>query len=423
VIDRQTNTIYFVARTKEIVSGQSNPFYYERLHALDIRTGKEKAGSPATICGDYARTGEGCQFNTGLFDPLLDGQRPGLLQEPTTGFTRGVLYIGFAGQGMVLAYDPTTLTRLADFMFTPNPYNTVGGGGIWGAGGALSADANGNVYVASGDGTFDANTGGPNYGDSIVKFNIVPSTTYATGYALQIVDYFTPPDQACRSINDADLGSGTPILLPPQPGSVPNLIVIAGKGLVPTCDAANPIYLVDADNMGGLGGGVQTIPSTAASGYHSSAAYFATASAQYIYLGGVVSSAAGDSMREYKLANGQFNPTASVSKSPTTYAAGATPVISAQGTKNGILWTDERPESYTDEQGTNNAVLHAYSATNLHTELYNSNMNPTRDLAGPATKFQPPLVNNGKVYIGTQTELDVYGLCPCPQAGSTQKKQ
>ena len=410
VIDRATNTIYVVARTKEIVSGQSNPFYYERLHALDIRTGKEKPGSPSTICGDYAHTGEGCAFTTGTFDPVLDGQRPGLLLEPTAGFPQGVLYIGFEGQGMVLAYDPVSLSRLADFMFTPHPTNTTGGGGIWAG---ISADANGNVFVPVGDGTFDVNVGGNNYGDSIVKLNLVSNGS--GGYGLQVMDYFTPPDELCRQTNDIDLGSGTPVLLPPQPGSVPNLIVIAGKGSVPLCDSANPIYLVNADNMGGMGGGVQSIAGTAAKGYYSSAGYFSTGTANNIYIGGVLSSSAGDNFRQLRLVDGVFNPVQSISKSPTTYLAGATPVISASGTKNGIVWTIERPVVLWSEEATNNAILHAYQATNLHNELYNSSMNSSRDLAGPAVKYQPPMVINGKVYVGTQTELDVYGLCPCPQ--------
>jgi hypothetical protein len=410
VIDRPTNTIYLVARTKEIVSGQTNPYYYERLHALDIRTGKEKPGSPATICGDYSHTGEGCQFTTGVFDPLIDNQRSPLLLEPTTGFPQGVLYIAVAGQGMLLAYDPVSLQRLADFTFTPHPTDTTGGGGIWAG---ISGDANGNVYVPVGDGTFDINVGGTNYGDSIVKFNLVANGT--GGYALQVMDYFTPPDEMCRQTTDIDLGSGSPVLLPPQPGTVPNLIVIAGKGSVPGCDPANPIYLVNADNMGGFGGGVQSIGGTASQGYYSTAAYFSTGAANNLYLGGVLSPTTGDTMQEFKLVNGLFNPTHAGSKSPTAYLAGATPTISANATKNGIMWTIERPALLWSETATNNAILHAYTATNLHLELYNSGMNSTRDLAGPAVKFLPPTVVNGKVYVGTQTELDVYGLCPCPK--------
>ncbi|HTS36330.1 MAG TPA: hypothetical protein VMH04_11695 [Candidatus Solibacter sp.] len=408
VINRATQTMYLVARTKEVVEGQSAPFYFERLHALNIRTGAEMPGSPVTICGDYAHTGQGCQFTTGIFDPLADGQRPGILREATPGFPQGVLYIAFAGQGMVLAYDPTTLARLADWTATPTPTNTTGGGGIWTG---LTGDANGNVFVPVGDGTFDVNVGGNNYGDSVVKLNLVSD---GSGYTLQVMDYFTPPDEACRQTTDIDLGSGSPVLLPTQPGANPNLLVIAGKGSA-TCDTANPIYLVNASNMGGLGGGVQTIAGTAAKGYYSSAGYFNTGVKTNIYLGGVLSSTAGDNLKNYQMANGLFSPTQSVAKTVGTYNAGATPAISANGTRQGILWTIERPEVLWNETGVDLAVLHAYPATNIHSELYNSNMNATRDQAGPATKFQVPTVVNGKVYVGTQTELDVYGLCPCPQ--------
>jgi hypothetical protein len=411
VINLSTNTMYLVARTKEIVNGNTtNPYYVERLHAIDIATGVDQM-TPTTICSDYYRTGMGCQFTTGLFNPLQDGQRPAILLEPTTGFSQGVLWIGFSGQGMVLAFDASNLAQLADWTATPHPKNTTGGGGIWGSGGALAGDANGNAFVSIGDGTFDVNVGGNNYGDSIVKLNLVSNGT--GGYAVQVMDYFTPPDEACRQTTDTDLGSGGPVLLPTQPGTVPNLIVIAGKGDVPACDTSNPIYLVNADNMGGLGGGVQTAPSTAAIGFWSSAAYFSSGTKNNIYMGGSVSKTTGDSLKQYQLTNGMMGPT--VSKSVETYLAGPTPFVSANATKQGIVWTIQRPEVVDNEKGVNNAVVHAYSATNLHTELYISTTNATRDLAGPAVKFAVPTVVNSKVYVGTQTELDVYGICPCPQ--------
>lgn len=411
VINLSTNTMYFVARTKEAATS-TNPLYVERLHAIDITTGLEEAYSPALICSAaYSTTTYGCQFTSGLFNPLQDGQRPGILLEPTTGFAQGVLWIGFAGQGMMLAFDASNLTQLADWTATPHPKNTTGGGGIWGSGGGVSGDANGNVYVSIGDGTFDVNVGGNNYGDSIVKLNLVSNGS--GGYAIQVMDYFTPPDEACRQTTDTDLGSGGPVLLPPQPGNVPNLIVIAGKGDVPTCDTANPFYLVNADNMGGLGGGVQTAPTTASIGFWSSAAYFSTGLKNNIYLGGSVSVKTGDNLKQYTLTNGISGTPAS--KSVELYLAGSTPFISANATKNGVVWTIQRPEVVDNEKGVTPALLHAYTATNLHTELYNSSTNATRDPMGPAVKFAVPTVVNGKVYAGTQTELDVFGFCPCPQ--------
>jgi hypothetical protein len=134
-----------------------------------------------------------------------------------------------------------------------------------------------------------------------------------------------------------------------------------------------------------------------------------------LYFGGVTSDTVGDNFREYRISNGLISPTAAISKTANVFLAGPTPSISANGTKQGIVWVSERPNIIDDEKGAVPAVLHAYSATNLHTELYNSNMNVSRDQPGTAVKFGVPTVVNGKVYIGTQTELDVYGLCPCPQ--------
>jgi hypothetical protein len=410
-INTSTNTMYFVARTKEAATS-SNPLYVQRLHAINITTGQEEPYSPVTICSAvYSTTNMGCPMTSGLFNPLADGQRPGILLEPTTGFSQGVLWIGFAGQGMMLAFDASNLQQLADWTATPHPKNTTGGGGIWGSGGGVSGDANGNVFVAIGDGTFDVNVGGNNYGDSIVKLNLVANGS--GGYGIQVMDYFTPPDEACRQTTDTDLGSGGPVLLPTQPGAVPNEIVIAGKGDVPACDSSNPFYIVNADNMGGLGGGVQTAPTTAAVGFWSSAAYYSTGVKNNIYLGGSVSVKTGDNLKQYSLTNGVAGTPAS--KSVELYLAGPTPFISANGTKNGIVWSIQRPEVVDNEKGVNPALLHAYTATNLHTELYNSSTNATRDAMGPAVKFAVPTVVNGKAYVGTQTELDVFGMCPCPQ--------
>ena len=411
-INLATNTMYFIARTAE--GSSSNPNYVARIHALDITTGLDKI-TPYTICSVPYSTGQmGCQLQTGIFNPLGDGQRPGLLLEPQTGFSQGVLWVGFSGQGMMLAFDASNLNELADWTATPHPKNTTGGGGIWGSGGGVSGDANGNVFVSIGDGTFDANVGGNNYGDSIVKLNLVSSTTYSSGWAVQVMDYFTPPDEACRQTTDTDLGSGGPVLLPPQPGAVSNLIFIAGKGDVPTCDTANPAYLVNADNMGGLGGGVQSVGTTAAIGFWSSAAYYSNGTTNSLYFGGVINSKplTGDNLWNWPLNDGLLTASPA-SQSPEAYLASPTPFITANGNSNAIVWTIMRPELVDNEKGVNNAILYAYDANNLGSELYNSTTNAARDTAGPAVKFAVPTVANGKAYVGTQTGLYVYGLCPC----------
>ncbi|HUO13470.1 MAG TPA: choice-of-anchor D domain-containing protein [Verrucomicrobiae bacterium] len=413
VIDVATNTMYFIARTAE--GSTTNPNYVARIHALNITTGQEQSYSPVTICSVPYSTGQmGCQLQTGIFNPLADGQRPGLLLEPTTGFSQGVLWVGFSGQGMMLAFDASNLNLLADWTATPHPKDTTGGGGIWGSGGGVSGDTSGNVYVSIGDGTFDVNVGGNNYGDSIVKLNLVSSSTTTSGYAMQVMDYFTPPDEACRQTTDTDLGSGGPVLLPPQTGDVPNLIYIQGKGNVPTCDSATPVYLVNADDMGGLGGGVQSVGTTAAIGFWASGAYFSNGTTNSLYFGGVINEKplTGDNLWQWPLSSGLLASNYST-ESPETYLSSPTPFISANGTSNAIVWTIMRPEVIDNEKGTNNAILYAYEASNLGTELYNSSMNAARDTAGPAVKFAVPTVVNGKVYVGTQTGLYVYGMCPC----------
>lgn len=419
VINLSTNTMYFVARTAE--GSSTNPNYVARIHALNILTGQEQPYSPYTICSvPYSASGMGCQLQTGLFNPLADGQRPAILLEPQSGFSQGVLWVGFAGQGMMLAFDASNLHELADWLATPHPKDTTGGGGIWGSGGGVSGDANGNVYVAVGDGTFDVNVGGNNYGDSIVKLNLVSSTTYSSGYAMQVMDYYTPPDEACRQTTDTDLGSGTPVLLPPQPGSVTNLIYIGGKGNVPDCDSANPVYLVNADDLGGLGGGVQSVGTTAAIGFWSSAAYYSNGTTNSLYFGGVINEKplTGDNLWQWSLSDGLL-ASSPATQSPETYLASPTPFVTANNNTNAIVWTIMRPEVVDNEKGTNNAILYAYDANNLATELYNSSMNAARDTAGPAVKFAVPTVVNGKAYVGTQSGLYVYGMCPCVGNTST----
>ncbi len=151
-------------------------------------------------------------------------------------------------------------------------------------------------------------------------------------------------------------------------------------------------------------------------GYYSSPADWKGPTAQYVYYSGWVNEASGkgDNMRAFTLKNGVLR-TAPASKTPTVFMLGSTPVVTANGDTSGIVWSLERQESLDVMPGNMPAVLHAYDATHLATELYNSSMAGTRDTAGPSVKFQLPTVVNGKAYVAIQAELDVYGLCPCPQ--------
>jgi hypothetical protein len=250
------------------------------------------------------------------------------------------------------------------------------------SGGGPAADSYGNIYFSTGNGTFDANIGGANYSMSVVKL--------ARG-GTAVVDYFTPSNQAELSALDLDLSSGGVVLLPDQPGSFPHEIVQAFK--------TGEILLLNRDNLGKFNSSnaIQDITFNQ-SGYWSTAAYWNG----NVYLLGV-----GGPLTQWTLNNGLL-PSTPTHSGPTSYTfSGATPSVSANGAINGIVWAIETQGK---ARGGRAAVLHAYDAASVATELYNSNQAGRRDQPGAAIKFSVPTIANGKVYIGTQTDVDVYGL-------------
>ena len=379
VIDPTSGTLYVEANTKE------NGAFFHRLHALDVTTGAEKI-PPVVIQGAVAGNGDASVNGFITFDPLRHLQRPALL------LSQNALYIAFGSHcdnnpyhGWVFAYDAQSLKQLGIFNATPNGNR----GAIWQSGGGPAADATGNVFVMTGNGTFDGPSPGGNndFGDSFLKL---------TPQALALSDFFTPFDQAILEATDGDLGSGSPLLLPDQAVGPPHLVVSAGKG--------GTIYVVDRDTMGGfIANGndqqiVQSIPGAVGSLFGTPAFFQNT----------VYFLAEGDVLRAFSLSNGHLG-TSPASQSSTVFGfPGATPVISANGASNGIVWVLQTDQA---EAG-GPAVLHAYLATDVSTELYNSNQNAGRDNPGPAVKFTVPTVINGKVFVGTQTQLAIFGLVP-----------
>ncbi len=400
VIDPTSNTIYVLVRTQE------NNSSVQRLHALDITTGAEKFGGPVAIAAIVNGTGTGTSHGKILFDPLHDNQRTALM------LANGNIYTGWAGQahGWIMAYNATTLAQVAVMNTTPN--GTLGG--VWQAGNGPALDSLGNIYFATGDGTFDANTGGGDYGDTLLKLSA----------NLAVLDYFTPMDQACRLLpNDLDLGSGGPLIFPSQSGSYPDEIIESGKGGSP-CDLfgstyAVPIYLVNRDAMGEYNPNqdqdIQTIEGTV-HGYWSSPAYWEGPTTQYVYYSGMTTeTGSGDYLKQYRITNGVVSSTP-IEQTPNLFPVGSTPSISANGTSNGILWTVERKDILSASPGTHPAVLYAYEAGNISKLLYDSaQAKLLRDQPGCANKFISPTIANGKVYVGTQNELDVYGILPITQ--------
>jgi hypothetical protein len=408
VIDPSSNTIYLVTRTL------NNGTYYQTLHAISITSGAEKFGGPVNISGSVAGKGSGSNKGIVKFDPLRDVQRVGLL------LVNGTVYIAWAGSahGWIMAYNATTLKQTAIFNTSPNSSMS----GIWQTGNGLAADSSGNIYAATGNGLFDASTGGSDYGDSLLQLDS----------ALSVLDYFTPDDQACRATHDLDLGSGGPLILPTQPGSVPNELIIAGKGGTP-CDSdpvASRVYLLNQSDLGGYNATQdqdveEIIGSTI--GYYSSFAYWQGASATSVYGAGQNGSGGkGDNLKMYSVTNGLLS-TSPTAESTNTFPEGATPSISANGTSHGIVWAIDRPEALGSQPGTGAAVLYAYDATNVATMLYSSSQALShavaRDRGGCANKFAVPTVANGRVYVGTQNELDVFGLLGTGKAPSVYLAQ
>jgi hypothetical protein len=392
-IDTSTNTMYLDTHI------DNNGTLYHYLHALDITTGAEKFGGPILIKASVPGVGIDSSGGNLPFDANHTFQRPSLL------LMNGVIYVPYGNyHGWILAYNATTLAQLYVFNASPNSKNS----NLWQSGEGLIADSENNIYVSTSDAPFDVyNTDKMDYGDTVLKLNS----------SLQVVDYFTPMDQSCRNGNDMDLGSGGPLILPTQPGPYPNEIIFGGKGGTP-CDLwaggiyAAPVYVINYDNMGHYDATQDQIPQEiegAPGGYWSSPAYFSTGATSYVYMAGTTAvSGVGDYVKQYTLSNGQL-VTPPFAMSPAVLPDGGTPSISANGTTNGIVWVAERQESLDTQIGKKPPLLLAYPATDVGTLLYSSAQNPGRDTPGLETKFMVPLVANGRVYIGTQTDIDAYG--------------
>jgi hypothetical protein len=385
-IDTSTNTMYLVAKTKEYNVQTQKTTFYQTLHALDITTGLDKV-SPQRVIATAPGAGTGSVNGVLTFDPLVQAQRPGLMIQ------NGTVFIAFASHcdlgtyhGWIMAFDENRLAPSGVTVDTPNGYE----GGYWGGGSGLAADSTGSIYGATGNGYFDADKGGIDYGDSILRM-----TWSSASKTFTLADYFTPWDQLSLDQDDTDLGSGGLLLLPDQPGTeYPHLLVQAGK--------EGTIDLVSRDNMGHFHSGndsqiVQTLP-YAVGGIWGAPAFWNNNA----YFGGIY-----DTLKAFS-----FDPKAQVLSSSATSKSlrsfnypGPTPSVSASGNTNGIVWIVEN-----DNWGGGAAVLRAYDATNLATELYNSGQNSGRDGAGLAVKFTIPTIADGYVFLGAENEVDVYGL-------------
>jgi uncharacterized repeat protein (TIGR03806 family) len=392
VIDPVTGTIYVEAKTKE--SGN----YVHRLHALDVATGLERTNfnSPVVIAAtNYPGVGNGTD-NDGaghvLWNPMREHNRPALA------LLNGNIYIGYASHGdntpyhgWLFAYNATNVAQqVSVFNSTPNG----GLGGFWQGGGGPAIDAAGNIYLLTGNGSFDATGSTFNTNNNFAMSALKLSTTNG----IKVMDYFTPFNQSSLSGADSDLGSGAPIVLPDSAGSAahPHLLVVAGK--------TGMIYLMDRDNMGHFNSAndsqiVQSFSGLAPGGQNGNYATPAFFNNMLYFIG------MNDRLRSFRMTNGTILTTPTQGSTTFGTKASSSPSISANGTNDAILWMIESE----GQNPVGSAVLRAYNATNVAQEIYNSSQLASRDDPGTSVKFNVPTIANGKVYVGAQYALSVFG--------------
>jgi len=362
---------------------------HQRLHALDVTTGTEQLGGPVEIAASFPTLGGATSF-----DPLQYEERAALLLLNGTVYTSWTSHCDLHPYtGWIIAYSASSLGLSAVFNVAPN--SSGGGPAIWMSGGGPAADAAGNVYVLTANGAFettlDAN-GFPNqgdYGNSFVKLS-------TTGGTLAVSDYFTMYNEVDESNNDEDLGSGGIMLLPDltdSSGVVRHLAVGAGKD--------GNLYVVNRDAMGRFNSNSNQIwqeltgalSGSSAGGIFSTPAYFN---------GTVYYGPNGGALRAFAVKQAQLSAAPTSSTAVSFAYPGTSPAVSANGTANSIVWAHENATP---------AVLHAYDASNLSRELYNSSQAANgRDQFGPGNKFITPVIADGKVFIGTQGGVAEFGL-------------
>ena len=389
VIDATTQTLFLVAKSKE------NGNYVQRLHALSLLNGSERSGSPVVLSASVPGNGNGSSGGTLAFSTLWQSNRPALV------LFNGSIYIAFASHGddgpwhgWVLVYNETSLLQTAATCTSPNG----NGDGIWSSGAGMPIDtvsANGRAFLATGNGDMTAYpplSNSVDFGESILRYDL-------SNGGFNVSDAFTSFNQAALTGSDLDQGSGGVLMLPDQPGTYPHLLVQVGK--------EGRILVLNRDKLNGYAGSgagsntnaVQDITGALKqdSGLWSTPAY---------WNGNVYMWGSGDNLKVFPLTNGVLATKPSVQSSAFSGFPGPSPVISSNGTQDGIVWAVR-----TDEYNSNgSSVLYAFNATNVAQEYYDSGQNTLRDDAGEAIKFVVPVVTNGKVYVGAGTQVDVYGL-------------
>lgn len=403
VVDPATGAMYFVTMLSR------NGVIEQWLRSIDIRTGADYGVGSMQIKASVAGDSPGNVNGQIVFDPSIQNQRPGLV------LFNGNVLIAWGSfsdwgvyRGWLMAYDKKTLQQTA--VFSPatqfqaeddahGPADHGGGAAFWGAGALPSIDASGNIYLVGADGSFNADKGGRNYGDTVLKLRMANGT-------FQVVDYFSPANRACVDEADLEIGSGGVVLLP-NDASV-------GQSRALTINKEGRVYLLDSSKLGNFTTDDSQIPQQflinsqacfegMGTGYAEGKDWFRLYGNPTYWNGSVYIAPANTVLRQYKFANGVLN-TNPASQAPAPFGTrGGGTVISSNGPSNGIVWAyNKNPNGM--------AELHAYDANDVSRELWSSTMNPTRDMMGAAgASFGIPVVANGKIIVASTNQLQVYG--------------
>jgi hypothetical protein len=395
VIDVANNSIFVVAQTS--VSLTQTQF---SLHSLNLTTGAENPHSPVVISGQVAGTTTfGGNGSVLPFDPNWHWQRTGLT------LLRGNIYFGFGSigdvgpwHGWIFGYNETTLNQVVIKCTSPDFY----GNAVWQGGAAFAADNASNLYITTGNGSFNASTGGTEWGEGLLKLNTVTNT---------FTSYFVPSINNFLDLQDLDVSSAGALILPAASPLVAPMIVSGSK--------YGTVYVLNTANLKGYNQTDQVVQEfqslTAPNWTNAASLHFG---GNVFYNGALYTWGSGDVLKRWPFNGSSFATTLTAPnlgsyQEYAAYVSAPSLSISANGTAagTGILWASTAPY-YSGVPG-DEGVLRAYNAANLSTELWDSTMRGSLDDAGSWSKWTPPTIANGKVYVATlDGAVNVYGLLP-----------
>ncbi|MEP6999972.1 MAG: hypothetical protein ABI969_05820 [bacterium] len=390
VIDATRGIIYFVARS---TTGSS---FVQSLHAVRMVDGSEVPGSPVRIAATASGNGDGSVNGLITFDAQRQNQRQGLT------LVNGVVYVTFSSHcdwgpyhGWILGYDATTMQRQVVYNATPDG----SAGGMWESGAGMAADAQGNLYVVTGNGTVGV-SGDPtslrNRAESALK--LTPS-----GSTLRVASYFTPYNFGYLSNLDLDYGGMGSLLIP-------------NSSYFLTGDKDGKLYLLNKDDMGGYTPSVnqvqQVVRLSARSEMHCQPAYYRGSATEFVYIWPENEPLRAIPFDRTSNTLDQGAVIVSFGAGGPTGHSGAMLSVSSNGSKDGtgIVWASYA-FSGDAEHGVMPGILRAFDARDINRELWNNRQDILRDAGGAYAKFSAPTIANGHVYLPTfANQVVVYGL-------------